>query len=102
MAKPDTGSERSPSHGGNWRWKLRIQQTCVCMCVRLLSASEESHQEMIKKNIFFLFFKNMFDLKPFVSLSLLLVILYFIHDKAMSAIKGAMASQMNCLWGCQV
>lgn len=24
LAKPDTGSQRPPSHGGNWGWKLKI------------------------------------------------------------------------------
>lgn len=43
----------------------------------------------------------MFDLKLFVPLALLFVILYFIHNKIMSAIKAA-TTQMKCLLGCQV
>lgn len=58
---------------------------------------------MCKWTIFiFLFFKNRFDLRLFVPLWLILVVLYFIHNKIMSTIKAATTSQTNCLLGCQV
>lgn len=76
---------------------------CVCVCAVWERRITPGSDKMCKWTIFiFLFFKNTFDLRLFVPLWLILVVLYFIHNKIMSTIKAATTSQTNCLLGCQV
>lgn len=64
----------------------------VCVWFSSYCLQEKSHnQEVIKSqrrnNFIFLFFKNMFNHKLFVPLTVLLVILYFTADKIVSALR---------------